>query len=347
MELIKTYLPGFIICMLIAIPAWFLGQEFPIVGGAVIAMLLGMTIALFWNNKKAFEPGMRWTLKYILQTAVVLLGFGLNLGVVMKTGYSSLPIIICTISTSFIIAWLMQKILKIQGNTSILIGVGSSICGGSAIAAAAPVIKADSNEVAQSISVIFLFNILAAVLFPVLGRALGFSHDGPEAFGLFAGTAVNDTSSVTAAASAWDSMWNLGTGTLDYAVMVKLTRTLAIIPITFVLAWYCFRTQSGAGKAENQNRFSLKRSLPLFIIFFILAAGITTVCQSLGVTAESFAPLKNLSKFCIMMAMAAVGLSSNVINLIRTGGKPIIMGAACWIGITAVDLILQKTLNIW
>lgn len=106
--------------------------------------------------------------------------------------------------------------------------VGSSICGGSAIAATAPVIEADDEEIAQSISVIFLFNVIAALVFPALGMALGLSNQG---FGLFAGTAVNDTSSVTAAAAAWDGM-HPGANTLDNATIVKLTRTLAIIPIT-------------------------------------------------------------------------------------------------------------------
>ncbi len=140
---------------------------------------------------------------------------------ILQTGKQSLPIIICTISTSLIIAWLLRKIINVPSNTSILVGVGSSICGGSAIAATAPVIDADDTEVAQAISVIFFFNVIAAVLFPVLGNALGFDTTSGNAFGVFAGTAINDTSSVTAAASTWDSMWNLGSETLNNAVTVK------------------------------------------------------------------------------------------------------------------------------
>ena len=139
----------------------------------------------------------------------------MNLGVIMKTGKQSLPIIICTISTSLIIAWLLRRIINVPSNTAILVGVGSSICGGSAIAATAPVIDADDTEVAQAISVIFFFNVIAAVLFPVLGHVLGFDTTSGSSFGLFAGTAINDTSSVTAAASTWDSMWKLGNETLE------------------------------------------------------------------------------------------------------------------------------------
>ena len=195
-----------------------------------------MVITCFWTEKGTAESGIKWTSKIILQTAVVLLGFGMNLGVILQTGKQSLPIIVSTISTSLIIAWLLRKVLNVPSNTSILVGVGSSICGGSAIAATAPVIDADDTEVAQAISVIFFFNVIAAVLFPVLGNALGFDTTSGNAFGVFAGTAINDTSSVTAAASTWDSMWNLGSETLNTAVTVKLTRTLAIIPITLVLS---------------------------------------------------------------------------------------------------------------
>lgn len=151
-----------------------------------------------------------------------------------KVGIKSLPVIICTISTSLIVAFIMMKILKIDGKIATLIGVGSSICGGSAIAATAPVIDADDEEIAQAISVIFLFNVLAALIFPTLGHMIGM---GSEGFAVFAGTAVNDTSSVTAAASTAEEIYGCNQ-ILSTAVTVKLTRTLAIIPITMVLALY-------------------------------------------------------------------------------------------------------------
>lgn len=278
-----------------------------------------------------------------LADAVVLLGFGMNLGVIFQTGKQSLPIILCTITTSLVIAWLLRKVLKVPAKTSILVGVGSSICGGSAIAATAPVIDADENEVAQSIAVIFFFNVLAAIFFPILGSAIGFDTLHGDAFGIFAGTAINDTSSVTAAASTWDSMWHLGSATLNKAVTVKLTRTLAIIPITLVLAWLQARKTSG----KQENSFSLKRAFPMFILYFVLAAIITTVCVNLGMDANVFQPLKELSKFLIIMAMAAIGLNSNVVQLIKTGGKPLLVGASCWAGITVVSLFMQHVMGIW
>lgn len=196
-------------CLVIAIPAWILGNIFPVIGGAVIAILAGMIITVFLKQKNAVTAGIKFTSKKVLQWAVILLGFGLNLSVIVETGRQSLPIILCTIATSLIVAFIVHKAMHIPSKISTLIGVGSSICGGSAVAATAPVINADDEEVAQAISVIFFYNVLAAVLFPVLGKILGFNTFSGEAFGIFAGTAVNDTSSVTAAASTWDGMWKI------------------------------------------------------------------------------------------------------------------------------------------
>lgn len=344
MEFMRKNYTGILACFGIAVPAWLLGKAFPIIGGPVLSILFGMLIALFWSDKGKAAAGIKWTSKIILQTAVVLLGFGLNLGVIFETGKQSLPIIVCTIGISLLLAWALHKALRVPSDTAILVGVGSSICGGSAIAATAPVIGADDNEVAQSISVIFFFNVLAAIFFPMLGSAIGFDTSAGDAFGIFAGTAINDTSSVTAAASTWDSMWNLGSETLHKAVTVKLTRTLAIIPITLVLAIVrAKKSAKDSGKAEG---FSLKRAFPMFILYFVIASVITTVCIQAGMDADVFAPLKDLSKFFIIMAMAAIGLNSNVVQLVKIGGRPLLLGGCCWLGITAVSLVMQHVMGI-
>src|SRR5665648_387626 len=221
MDFIKKNWAGVLLCIAIALPSWVMGKIFPIIGGPVIAIIVGMVIIIFIKNKSKFESGIKFTSKKILQYSVILLGFGLNLSVILETGKQSLPIIVGTITTSLIIAFILHKVMHIPPKISALVGIGSSVCGGSAIAATAPVIDADDEEVAQAISVIFFFNVLAAVLFPALGTWLGFSRTSGEAFGIFAGTAINDTSSVTAAASSWDSMYTLGSATLDKAVTVK------------------------------------------------------------------------------------------------------------------------------
>lgn len=330
---------GILLCLIIAIPSWLLGQRYPIVGGPVIAILIGMLVGMVLKDRALFHDGINFTSKKILQYAVILLGFGMNLSNIAKTGAQSLPIIVSTITTSLILAFIMYKVLKTPSNISILIGVGSSICGGSAIAATAPVIDADDEEIAQAISVIFLFNVIAAIIFPTLGTALGLTNEG---FGLFAGTAVNDTSSVTAAASAWDSM-HAGAHTLETATVVKLTRTLAIIPITLVLA--LLRTCKE--KNNSKTTVNIKKIFPMFILYFVLASVITTICLNLGVSTEFFTPFKNLSKFFIVMAMAAIGLNTDIVKLVKTGGKPILIGFTCWVGIASVSLGMQHILEIW
>lgn len=326
-------IPGILLCLCIAVPAWFLGNLVPVVGGPVFAILIGMIITIFVKEKGAFGTGITFTSKKILQLAVILLGFGMNLSDILSKGKQSLPIIIATISTSLIVSYIIYRLLHMDPKISTLIGIGSSICGGSAIAASAPVIEADDEEIAQSISVIFLFNVAAALIFPSLGAALGLSNEG---FGLFAGTAVNDTSSVTATAAAWDGIH--GSNTLDAATIVKLTRTLAIIPITLVLGILQARKKKG-----GTSTFSFKRAFPMFILFFILASVITTV---FALPASVTSPLKDLSKFFIIMAMTAIGLNTDIVSLVKTGAKPIFMGFACWVSIAAVSLALQMVLGI-
>lgn len=348
---------GILISVLIAVPSFFLGKLFPVAGGPVIAIVIGMILSLIIKNKSPFESGIKFTSKKVLQWSVILLGFGMNLGVVAKTGAQSLPIIVSTIAVSLILAFVLSKAFRIQSKTATLVGVGSSICGGSAIAATAPVIQADDEEVAQSISVIFFFNVLAALIFPSLGQLIGFNTASGESFGIFAGTAVNDTSSVTACASTWDNLFNLGSQTLDKAVTVKLTRTLAIIPITLVLAF--IQTSKAKKSSEDtsttlsESTFSFKKIFPFFILYFILASVITTLVykfvpagDTLNMFKSTFKFLKEASKFMIIMAMAAIGLNTNIIKLVKTGGKPLLLGFCCWTGITATSLLMQHFLGL-
>ncbi len=354
MKVIREHILGILLCLLIAVPSWLVVLFFPaleVIGAPVIAIILGMIITLFMKNKAPFAKGITFTSKKILQYAVILLGFGLNLATIGEVGLTSLPIIISTIATSLIISFIMYKLLKMPSKTATLIGVGSSICGGSAIAATAPVIDADDEEIAQSISVIFLFNVIAALVFPTLGGLLGMTNEG---FGLFAGTAVNDTSSVTAAASTWDTLHGTNGMVLEYATIVKLTRTLAIIPITLVLAFVRMRREKKTNTG-SQTKVSLKQIFPMFILYFVLASVITTIVTALlannaeGLSAANsiFGFLKQLSKFFIVMAMGAIGLNTNIVKLVKSGGKPILLGFTCWIAITAVSIVMQHMLGIF
>lgn len=340
-NIVRERWKGVLICLIIAIPATLLGKQIEVVGGPVFAILFGMVLALVFpkNRREQLAAGVTYTSKKVLQYAVILLGFGMNLSQILSKGAQPLPIIVATISTSLVIAFVLCHVMNVPGKIATLVGVGSSICGGSAIAATAPVIDADDREIAQAISVIFLFNVIAALVFPTLGGMLGLTNEG---FGLFAGTAINDTSSVTAAASAWDSM-HPGANVLESATVVKLTRTLAIIPITLVLAcWQMHLARKAGGDAKST--FSLKRAFPMFVLFFVLASVITTVFQ---LPVSITAPIKELSKFFIVMAMAAIGFNTDIVELVKKGGKPIALGFCCWIGIACMSLGMQHVLGIW
>lgn len=327
---------GLSVCFIISIISWFLGSFFPVIGAPVFAIFIGMILHSFLTSYKQLDAGLTYSSKKLLQYAVILLGFGLNISQVFAVGKSSLPVILSTISVALIVAYLFQRFFDLDTKLATLIGVGSSICGGSAIAATAPVIHAKEKEVAQAISVIFFFNVLAALIFPTLGSWLHLSNEG---FALFAGTAVNDTSSVTATASAWDSLYH--TNTLESATIVKLTRTLAIIPITLFLSYWQSRQQ------DNNQGVKLKKIFPVFILYFILASLLTTVLTSFGVSGSFFAPLKQLSKFLIIMAMSAIGLKTNLIAMVKSSGKSILLGALCWIAIILTSLGMQTLIGIF
>lgn len=348
---------GIGLCICVAAAATLLAKcklgsfSMEIIGAPVFAIIIGMVLTMLLPTlaaKDSLKEGIKFTSKKILQYAVIILGFSMNLGTVVKVGGKSLPVIISTISISLIVAFLLTKVMHIDKKVACLIGVGSSICGGSAIAATAPVIDADDEEVAQAISVIFLFNVLAALIFPTLGHAIGF---GSEGFAVFAGTAVNDTSSVTAAASTAEGIYGVE-GILSSAVTVKLTRTLAIIPITMTLAFY--RTAQAKKQGGQAGEFSLKKIFPMFILFFVAASLITTI---VGIMPENAFALfytgtfvgwtKWLAKFFIAMAMCAIGLNTNLVKLIKNGQKPILLGLCCWVSITLMSILMQLLTGIF
>lgn len=352
MKTIRTCAVGVLLCVVIAALASCVsgltvcGFSMEIIGSPVLSIAAGMLLGLAAPELARgvrTRPGIHFASKQILQWAVVGLGFSMNLGTIAEVGGKSLPIIVTTITVSLAVAWVGMHLLRVPARIACLVGVGSSICGGSAIAAAAPVIDADDEEVAQSISVIFLYNVLAALIFPAFGHWLGL---GSEGFAIFAGTAVNDTSSVTAAASTAELIYGVD-GILSTAVTVKLTRTLAILPVTLGLALYKAR-RSGDGKLK------WKAAFPRFILHFVAASLVTTLMCVLpqgevtAVYLDSFVPfMKSLARFFIAMAMGAIGLNTDLRNLIKKGGRPMILGLCCWGAITAVSLGMQLATGVF
>ena len=343
--------PGILLCLLIAVPAWILGNVWPIVGSPVFGILMGMLITLLLPNllavprvfgdRQAFrlEDGVKYTSKKLLQYSIILLGFGMNLYHVVRVGGQSLYVIVFTLTASFVTAYFVGKIMNLDAKVTTLIGVGTSICGGSAIAATAPVISAKDEDVAHAISTIFLFNILAVFIFPSLGMILGLSDQG---FGMWAGTAINDTSSVVAAGTAWsDAVGN--NNALAFATIVKLTRTLMIVPITLVLAVYTARQARKNPQQATGGKFHFAKVFPWFVLGFVFAAVINTVVGSTSL----FAHLVVAGKFMIVMAMAAIGLNTNLKKLLTNGFKPVFLGVCCWSAVAVASLAVQRVTGIW
>lgn len=326
-QLMTKLLSGLMITLLIALISYQLGIWFPIMGGPIFAITIGIVIGTTFPLNKHFSKGINYSSKQILKLAIILIGFNLNLYHILQVGSNSILIIISTLITAFIIAYIIGKWLKIEKNTSILIGVGTAICGGSAIAATAPVIHASDDEISYSISTIFLFNIVAVFLFPPLGHLFGLSDNG---FGMWSGTAINDTSSVVAASYSFSNQAG------DYATIVKLTRTLMIIPITLALSIYTSRNQ-------QVKTFNLTKIFPFFILGFLLTSILNTyILSDYPITST----LTSLGKFLIIMAMAGIGLKTNLQQLINKGYKPILLGLSCWFGVASVSLLIQSLIGL-
>ena len=317
-------LPGLAVTLLVAAAATGLGLLVPIVGGPVFAIVLGVLAGHLVRPLRAprLAPGYALASKGVLQLSIVVLGTGLSLQQVVHVGVSSLPVMIGTLAVALGGAWLLGKWLKIGTDTKTLIGVGTGICGASAIAATTAVIKPKDTEVAYAIGTIFTFNIAAVLLFPPLGHLLGLS---PHAFGLWSGTAINDTSSVVAAA------YSYGGDAGPYAIVVKLTRSLMIIPIVIGLAVF-------KARRNDEVHVPWHRIVPLFLIGFVVAAATDTA----GLIPADWHPaLSTAGTFLITTALAGIGLSLRFADMRKAGHRPLLLGGLLWIAVAASSLGIQ------
>jgi uncharacterized integral membrane protein (TIGR00698 family) len=324
--------PGLLLALLVAVVATALGKLVPIVGGPVLGIVLGASAAVAIPGLRA----ERWTAGYavasqhVLQLSIVVLGAGLSLRQVLHVGGQSFPVVLGTLAVALGGAWLLGRWLGVRGDAQILIGVGTGICGASAIAATTAVIKAKQEQVAYAIGTIFTFNIAAVLLFPPIGHLLGMSS---HSFGLWAGTAINDTSSVVAASYAY------GGDAGSYGLVVKLTRTLMLIPIVIVLAILAARSQTRADAAGFSLRsMPWRKIVPPFLIGFVAAAALDT----LGIVPASWHPtLSALGTFLITTALAGIGLSMRLLEMRKAGHRPLLLGALLWIAVAGSSLGLQ------
>jgi uncharacterized integral membrane protein (TIGR00698 family) len=324
-------LPGILAAMALAAVATALGHFAPIVGAPVFAIVGGIGISLFRQPSVTVRPGLGFASKSVLQGSIVVLGTGLSFHQVLTTGASSLPVLLGTLAVALVGAWLLGRALSIDNNLRTLIGVGTGICGASAIAATDSVISAPQADVSYAIATIFTFNVVAVLTFPTLGHLLSLS---PHAFGLWAGTAINDTSSVVAASSVF------GKGATSYAVVVKLTRTLMIIPICIGLAlWRSWRDRQKDSSVRRSPLIGhLRHIVPMFIGWFLVAVGINTF----GLVPRPWhGALAEVAQMMITIALAAIGLSTRLRDIRRAGFKPLALGAMLWFLVAVASLGLQ------
>jgi uncharacterized integral membrane protein (TIGR00698 family) len=325
---LRALAPGVGCVAAVAAGATLLGRVAPVVGAPVFAILAGIAIAVLRKPSARLRPGIVFTSKKVLQGSVVLMGLGLSLGQVLSTGARSLPVLLGTLAAALGMAWVVGRLLGLRGDARTLIGVGTAICGASAIAATDAVIDADEADVSYAIATIFTFNIVAVLLYPSLGHALGLSQ---HSFGLWAGTAINDLSSVVAASTIY------GHAAASYGVIVKLTRTLAIIPICLGLAVFSGRRGKGSTGGPVTRRVAA-RIVPLFIVAFVAAVAANTIGL---VPAGWHHGLADLATWMITAALGAIGLSTDVHHIRRAGLRPLALGAALWVTVGLTSLGLQ------
>ena len=273
MKTIQKYAPGLGLALILAAAAKFMevleeNAGIHLIGASVIALFLGMLVNHFRKPTAATTPGIRFTSKKILKFAIILLGASLNIRTVLTVGKFSLTVMVFTLATCFGLGALIGKALGLNWKTSSLINAGTGICGGSAIAAIAPVIEATDMDIAYGLSATFLFDTVMILVFPILGRMMGLSD---AAFGLWAGTAVNDTSSVVATGYAFSEAAG------DFATMVKLTRTLSIIPAVLVFAAINMHLKKESQRAGSSVKVNWMSVFPWFILGFLAMSGLTSL----------------------------------------------------------------------
>ncbi len=341
MKALKVF-PGIILSVAVALLACLLESLLPVhlIGAAVIAMFIGMFINYLLKDTGIFASGLKFTSKKILKFAIILLGLSLNITTILNVGKMSLTVMIFTLLTCFGGGYFIGKALGLNWKLSNLISAGTGICGGSAIAAIASTIDADDNDVAYAMSATFLFDMAMIVLFPIMGQAMGMSD---QAFGIWAGTAVNDTSSVVATGYAFSE------GAGDFATMVKLTRTLAIIPTVITFAFIQLRLKRKEALANSESGselkadFSIRKIFPWFILGFLAMSVIASIFP---IPAAVVSGTKSASKFLMVCALAAIGLNTSFSSMKKAGIRPMIHGFIISALVVIVALAVEMAMGI-
>ena len=310
------FLLGVAICFAVAGVSVFLENLIPggLLGASIIALFMGTIINSFFHPTW-IKPALKFTSKRILKAAIILLGASLSVGTIMSVGKMTFFVMLFTFAMCFGGGYFIRKLFGLNWKLSNLISAGTGICGGSAVAAIAPVIDADDKDIAFAMSSTFLFDMVMIALYPLMGKALGMSD---IAYGIWAGTSVNDTASVVASGYAFSEAAG------DFATMVKLTRTIAIIPTVLVFAYIGTRMKQKELKATGEGtKVNLMKIVPWFIGGFLLLA----VLNSVGcIPAAVSGVMKTASKFLMVTALAAIGLNTSIIDFKKAGLAPMFYG---------------------
>ena len=307
---------GILICFALAAVSILLEHLIPggLLGASVIALFMGTIINSFFHPGW-IKPALKFTSKKILKGAIILLGASISVNTILSVGKMTFFVMIFTFAMCFGAGFFIRKLFGLNWKLSNLISAGTGICGGSAVAAIAPVIDADDKDIAFAMSSTFLFDMVMIALYPLMGKALGMND---IAYGIWAGTSVNDTASVVASGYAFSEAAG------DFATMVKLTRTIAIIPTVLVFAWIGVRMKKKELQAtEGGQKVKLMKIIPWFIGGFLLLA----IFNSAGLIPTAVSGvMKQASKFLMVTALAAIGLGTSLTDFKKAGLAPMFYG---------------------
>ena len=326
----SMFILGVAICFAVAGLSVLLEKLIPgeLLGASIIALFMGTIINSFFHPAW-MKPALKFTSKKVLKGAIILLGASLSVNTILSVGKMTFFVMIFTFAMCFGGGYFIRKLFGLNWKLSNLISAGTGICGGSAVAAIAPVIDADDKDIAFAMSSTFLFDMIMIALYPLMGKALGMSD---IAYGIWAGTSVNDTASVVASGYAFSEVAG------DFATMVKLTRTIAIIPTVLVFAYIGTRIkQKEMKEANNGQKVNLMKIIPWFIGGFLLLA----ILNSVGFIPVAVSGiLKKTSKFLMVSALAAIGLGTSITDFKKAGLAPMFYGITIDTLVTLTALIV-------
>lgn len=341
----KSIVPGLILAFIVAYFSEFIHKSI-VIGGqkpisaVIVAILLGMLVKNTVGLNKAFEPGIDFAMKKVLKAAIFLLGLGLSFMAVVTTGSKALVIILICVAFAISLTYLFGRKMGLPDKLATLIGIGTAICGSTAIVAASPAIDAKDEEVTFSVATITIFGVLAIFLYPLIGKVLMLTD---MQFGTWAGVAVHETAQVVAAGFAYSDPAG------QIATVVKLTRTVLLAPIVLILGvLYASKQKAAAGNAGHKVNYY--RIFPWFVVGFMAMAGLRTFGDTLWLNSEmwtSFLSMaQTLSKFLIVTAMAGVGLLTSFEDMKTVGIKPFIVGLVASLIMAGFSIALIFALSI-